>query len=177
MADVQKAVDAVLREEDETLSGVITQTRGDFGGLTRFGISSRFHPELIGSTFYTTMDTADALQVAVLTMEKAYATPLHIAEIVDQALATKVLSFGVNAGVDESARALQEGINRTHSGILPLAVDGDIGAETLTAIQLCMPRTLLNSFRLRMIDYYNCICKSKPTQLKFLCGWVDRALA
>jgi lysozyme family protein len=177
MADVQKAVESVLREEDATLSGVVTDTKGDGGGKTRFGIASKFHPELVRTTFYTTMNTADALQVAILTMEKDYATPLHIGDIVDQALATKVLSFGVNAGVWTAAAALQRAVNLTHPGISPLVVDGHIGPETLLAVSLRMPVSLLNSFRLRMIDFYKRICRSRPSQLEFLCGWIDRALA
>jgi lysozyme family protein len=177
MADVKKAVESVLREEDASLGGIITDTKGDDGGKTRFGIASKYHPELVASTFYTTMDAADALQVAILTMEHAYATPLRTADIVDQALATKILSFGVNAGVETGAAALQHAINLTHPGISPLIVDGKIGAETLLDIQMCMPTSLLNSFRLRMIGYYNAICRSKPSQIKFLCGWIDRALA
>ena len=177
MADVPKAVDSVLREEDATLSGVITDTKGDDGGKTRFGIASRFHPELLESTYYTTMDAADALQIAVLTMEKDYATPMRIAAIEDQVLATKFLSFGVNASPETAVRAMQYAVNRVYPGsALEVTVDGEMGPLTVAAINRCMAESLLNSFRLRMVGYYNSICRPKPSQLKFLCGWIDRAL-
>lgn len=175
MADVTKAINSVLREEDSTLSGTITDTAHDAGGKTRFGIASRFHPELEKSTFYTTMDRVDALQVATLTIEKDYAEPLAIGSIESQAVAEKLLSFAVNAGVTIAAKALQNAVNRCGTGLY-LYVDGQIGPQSIVAINRAMPVSLLNSFRLRMIGYYVSICRASATQREFLCGWIDRAL-
>jgi len=178
MADVKAAVMASMRQEDATLSGVVTDTPGDAGGLTRFGIASKYHPELSQTTYYTTMSTADALQVAVNTMTAQYAEPLLLARIGDQALATKLLSFDINTGRVEAVHAFQRAINSVMPGSsLDVQVDGVCGPWTIAAANRCMPQSLLNAFRLQMIDFYNSDCKRDGSQLKFLVGWIDRAMA
>jgi hypothetical protein len=46
MADAQAAIDFVTRQEDSTLSGVITNASANRGGLTHFGLCEKWHPEL-----------------------------------------------------------------------------------------------------------------------------------
>lgn len=177
MADVKMAVEDVMREEDGTLSGVITDTRGDKGGKTRFGIASKFHPELLQTTFYTTMSTADALQVAVNLMTQQYAAPLKIESIASQRVATKLLSFGVDAGVRSATSTMQNAVNQVLTLAPPLRLDGVMGVLTLNHLNRCMSQSLLDRFRLGMIAHYNAICRYDPVQREFLCGWIDRALA
>lgn len=171
MADVKAAVMAVIRQEDETLSGKITQIKGDAGGRTRFGLAEAFHPELAQTTYYTTMDNADALQVAVNTMTAHYADPLMIAQIVDQALATKVLSYGVNEWIVRATQALQLALNV----LLPSAhidVDGKMGPFTIAAANRCMGVSLLLAFKVQMIERYAVYAKDNVLR-----GLVNRALA
>jgi len=71
VSDPNAAIRFVLKQEDSTLSGVITNESGDAGGLTRFGLCAKWHPELVAAGFYdVTMDTATALPLA----ETAYQT-------------------------------------------------------------------------------------------------------
>lgn len=176
MADLMQAEEFVIREEDCTLSGTVTDTPGDAGGKTRFGIASRFHPELVSSGFYSTMSRAEALQIAEQTMVAQYAKPLCIAQIADARLAWSLLSFGVNAGTETAARVMQHAVNAV-CGLSPvLTVDGTIGPKTIEAMNRCGVGWLLSSFRLKMVAYYVSICRANATQLEFLCGWLDRAL-
>ncbi len=171
MADVKLAVMAVIRQEDETLSGRITQIKGDTGGRTRFGLAEAFHPELTGTTYYTTMDTADALQVAVNTMTAHYAEPLRIGEIVDQALANKVLSYGVSEWIVRATQALQLALNV----LLPtshIAVDGEMAPLTIATVNRCMPVSLLLAFKVQMIERYAVYAKDNVLR-----GLINRALA
>ena len=171
MANVQAAVEAVLRQEDSTLSGRITEIAGDAGGLTRFGFASAFHPELRETTFYTTMTNADALQLATEKMTREYAEPLWIGAIGDQALATKVLSYGVNECPQRAIEALQQAVLTMLPG-LRLNVDGVMGPQTMVAVNRCMAGSLLNAFRLQMIERY--VVYAKDNVLR---GLIDRALA
>jgi hypothetical protein len=43
--DPKTAIDFVLRQEDATLSGAITNYSTDLGGLTRFGLCAQLMPE------------------------------------------------------------------------------------------------------------------------------------
>jgi lysozyme family protein len=171
MADVKAAVMAVLRQEDSTLSGLVTDIPGDSGGVTRFGLASRWHPELSSTTFYSTMSNSDALQVAVNTLTVQYAEPLGIGDINDQALATKVLSYGVNEDPKRAAEALQVAVNELLPDS-PVTVDGAMGPWTIAAVNRCMPVSLLLAFKLQMIERY-----AEHAKDNVLRGLVNRALA
>jgi Glycosyl hydrolase 108 len=81
MADIQEAIYSVLRQEDATLSGVITDIPGDSGGRTRYGIAERWHPELTATGFFSTMSSAAALKVAEGVYAASYAKHLMLAQI------------------------------------------------------------------------------------------------
>jgi lysozyme family protein len=167
-ANVKIAIEAVLREEDSTLSGVIVNTPGDTGKMTRFGLASRWHPELRSTTFYGTMSTADALQVAVNILNLQYAEPMKIGQIADQAIATKLLSLGVNAGTHVAVSILQRAVN--------IPVDGEMGPLTIGALN--NPLTdLMPHFRLAMIRFYVDLCNRRQADRNELMGWLNRALA
>lgn len=171
MADVRAAVEAVLRQEDATLSGCISDIPGDSGGVTRLGLASAWHPELRKTTYYTTMSPADALQVAVNTLTAQYAEPMHIDAIQDQTLATKVLSYGVNEDPQRAIEALQQAVIAVMPTIR-LDVDGIMGAATIAAVNRCMAGSLLNAFKLQMIARYATYAKDNVLR-----GLIDRALA
>ena len=77
MSNPTQSIDFVLRQEDSTLSGIITNEANDAGGLTRFGLCAKWHPELVAAGFYqVAMDTATALNEAEVAYANAYATPL-----------------------------------------------------------------------------------------------------
>ena len=60
-----------------------------------------------------------------------------------------VFDMGVNAGIWGSARLLQRAIGFTGD-----EVDGSIGPETLGAVAMCDPRTLVNDLARRQAAYY-----------------------
>src|SRR5580698_4667134 len=108
MANVDAAIDYVLGWEDATLSGVITTARD--GKRTRFGIDEHWHPELTNCLYYSSMGRTAAFEVARRILDLQYCQPLCIAEIVDQDIANKLLSLGVNMGVINAARMLQDAV-------------------------------------------------------------------
>ena len=178
MADVEMALLVVLRQEDAELSGAISDTHGDLGGKTRFGIASKFHPELLAGTFYTTMSAIAALQEAKGILAEQYAAPLALGDIKSQQIADGLLSFAVVAGPVTAVSALQQAVNMVFaSGHGPLEQDGVMGVRTLDAVNGSQEVSLLDNFRLQMIEHYKDICQRDPSQLKFLCGWINRALA
>jgi lysozyme family protein len=173
MADVITAVEAVLREEDSTLSGVVVNL-GDGAGLTRFGITSKNYPALVGWGYFDVahMPSARALSIATAEYTAAYAKPLHIADISDQKLATAVLSFGVNAGLKESAEALQKSICALGRQV---EVDGEIGTVTLKNVNLLPGAEVLAKFAALAQEFYLTLAiKNPPLNAKFLNGWYYR---
>jgi lysozyme family protein len=173
MADVKRAIDYILREEDSTLSGVITNVPGDRGGLTRFGISIKAHPELAESGFFTEqMGNEAALALAEQVYERAYAAPLRIADINAQKVATAALSYAVNRGQANAVILLQRVC--IACGKL-IRIDAKMGPLTVAAINACDPAKFLIDFTVYAKLAYQQIANDKPSNRKFLQGWWNRA--
>lgn len=172
MADVKQAVDFVLRQEDSQLNGVITDSPGDRGGLTRWGLTERWHPELVESGFFTTMDRDDSFALADTTYEKVYSGPLFLASIKSQAVATAMLSFAVLEGTSQAVVLLQKAVIALGARV---TVDGQCGPMTLAAENAVDPAVLIHW----MVDfqkaYFVTLARNIPSQTKWLNGWNNRA--
>lgn len=166
MANVEEAVKYVLGFEDSTLSGVITE---DAGGRTRFGIAEKYHPELSASLFYTTMGRDAALPIATNIYETQYCEPLAIVDIANQDIANKLLSLGVNIGIDRAGKMLQD--------VLRVPLDGRVGPVTLMELSQAEPLDVLAGLRAEAESFYIQDVKEHPEKEQFLAGWLRRARA
>lgn len=166
MANVQAAIDYVLRFEDPTLSGVVTT---DPGGRTRFGIAERFHPELTNCLFYSSMGATAALTIAMRIYSDTYAAPLCIADIQSQDVADKLLSLGVNCGVRSASKRLQEAVE--------VKGDGRIGPITLDALDRADPDTVLARLKQLAVEHYEELIRDNPSLAIYRSGWLARARA
>jgi lysozyme family protein len=167
MANVEAAIDYVLGWEDASLSGVIT-TAPD-GKRTRFGIDEHWHPELTNCLYYSSMGSVAALQIARGIYDVNYCQPLCIAEIDNQEIANKLLSLGVNVGVINASRMLQDAVT--------VAGDGRIGPLTLHALDLADPLKVMEDLRAEATNYYDELVARDPDKQAFLRGWLRRASA
>lgn len=167
MADVNAAIQYVLRQEDATMSGVIT--RAVDGMRTRWGIDEHFHPELKNCLFYDSMGSIAALRVAESIYTKQYCEPLCIAEIPDQEIANKLLSLGVNCGVGTAAKMLQEA--------LEVMGDGRIGPITLDALDRAEPGLILGRLRELAAEHYEELIRNNSSLAIYRTGWLRRAEA
>jgi len=176
MSNLKVAVDFVLRQEDATLEGNVTTLRGDSGGATRFGLASASHPELVAQGYYdvTRVGRDAALAIAEKAYAAIYAEPLKIAQITDQAVATAVLSFGVNAGTRRPAEYIQQACRALGH---PLVIDENIGTETLEAINSLDPDKLLAAFSSIVDGFYRELAAQTPEDARFLSGWENRVAA
>lgn len=173
MADPKLAVDFVLRQEDPTLSGEITNRSSDRGGMTRFGLTAKWNPSLIAKGFFSSsMSAAVALPLAEETYEQAYCVPLGIAGINSQALATALLSIGVLEGQGTAANMFRSALN-TVSPIRVPAV-GSIDGVAVTAANACdagsLRRTLVSLAQAR----FTALAQNDPSQQANLRGWTNR---
>jgi lysozyme family protein len=166
MADVDAAIIYVLRFEDSTLSGKITV---DDGGPTRFGIASRYHPELTACGFYKDMGSVAALQIAKSIYDISYAQPLSIEQIANQDIANKLLSLGVNIGVFRASKMLQSAVGITEDGV--------IGVNTLMRLSGADPLMVLADLRAAATRYYHEVVAEHPEDEEYLNGWLARANA
>jgi lysozyme family protein len=99
------------------------------------------------------------------------------ADVYDQlppALAAKVFDAGVNVGPAKARQFLQKALNACGCS---LVVDGDLGPKSVAAAQATDTGKALAAYRAIQAQYYRDIVANKPSQAKFLNGWLRRAAA
>ena len=180
MADVDKAVQFVLHQEDESLSGDITTLPGDRGGPTRFGLASASHADLMADGYYEVENGApkiahdEALAIAEKAYAEQYAAKVQLEHIDDQDVANRVLSFAVNEGPHEAVALLQRALNTCGSS---LSVDGILGGATLAAVNAADPAQVIASLRAQQSGFYRRLVAARPDLLPYLHGLLNRAEA
>lgn len=170
MADAKAAVQFVLRQEDARLSGIITNRASDRGGLTRYGLTAKFHPELLAQGFFSEdMPPSEALPIAEATYEKDYEGPLCLDNIAGQTIANALLSFCVNEGNHQGVVLLQRAARVTEDGVM--------GPQTVAAINSADPSALLNAYCDFEAGFYQQLVRNIPSQQANLNGWLNRVKA
>lgn len=165
MANKDGIIQWVIRFEDSTLSGTVTNLPGDSGGTTRFGIASNVHPE-VPATFYTT-DAATALFMAEQIYANQYWHPLHLDYVSDDGLASVMLDFGINSGVSRATKELQM--------LLGTVSDGNIGPETLKLIQSADQPALAIKFRAQRAEWDREVAAANSGDAPYLANWLKRS--
>lgn len=139
----------------------VTNDPDDPGGVTRWGVSQRAHPNW---------------DIANLTEEQArkiyltdYWLPLNCPGVaaLDEQLAAKLFDMGVNLGVHRAAKMFQSALAELSPG---LAVDGHIGPATLTVLSGADHDSVRELTQARLENYYKSL--NNP---RFEKGWLNRA--
>ena len=136
----------------------------DPGGRTRFGISSRYHPEVDLDSL--TLEGAQAIY------RRDYWDRHGIGVIDSQEVATKLLDASVLLGPRPAIRLLQQALRAAGR---PVTVDGIIGPETTDATNNAPTDALLAAFRSEMAGYLRERVARNPVKGVFLRGWENRA--
>ena len=137
---------------------------GDAGGLTFAGIDKRSHPK------FNYLDPS-ASEVAKIYFEQ-YWKPSR-ADLMAFPVGEVVANFAVNMGLSRAVSLLQTAINRIPEGG-SCRVDGIIGAKTLEATFLEDPLVLADLIEDVASERYRGIVEARPSQRKFLSGWLNR---
>jgi lysozyme family protein len=173
MADAKTAIDFVMRQEDETLSGVITH---DAGGRTRFGIAERWNPQITATGFYAA-PVAVAMAQAEGVYRNNYWVPVNGDAVQSQYVANRLLSFCVNEGIHGGISILQQSLVALGSS---LGIDGDPGPSTLAALNTqttANEAALMVEWRALLTAFYRRKAAVNPAQAKKLAGWLNRVKA
>ena len=94
-------------------------------------------------------------------------------------LTEKLFDTAVNMGPGRAAKLLQTAINSL-GPVVKLVVDGAIGPRTMDALGLILDTPagegrILAAYAEAQSTHYRAIVKAKPSQEKFLKGWLRRA--
>jgi len=159
---------AVFDTDIIEIEGGYSNDSVDAGGETKYGISKRSYP---------------LLDIKNLTIPKAmdiyirdFWNPAKLSYIKDQTTANLVFRFIVNAGMITAVKRLQESLNTFVPIISAVRVDGIMGSETLQAIDTVRSIRLQDTFRVATCRHYLELVLKKPSQEKYLKGWIKRAL-
>lgn len=163
MADFNAAIVKTLLKEG---GSKYTETVGDNGGATKYGISQRSYPNLDIKNL-TERHARDIYK-------RDYWDRVNGDAIQDQVVAEKLFDCAVNMGVKTTIKLAQHALNENM--IEQLAEDGIAGAKTIAHLNKCKNTIFFASFVLICIARYAAICNKDRTQSKFLLGWINRAL-
>ena len=130
---------------------------GDEGGETKFGIAKNANPDVDIKSLN--------LREAMTIYYNRYWIPLGC-EHYDFPLAVNVFDAGVNHGVVGASKMLQKAVNAL--------VDGQVGKKTIEATKTFNSLVICDKILKSREDLFLSIVSRKPSQAKFLKGWLNR---
>ena len=152
----------------------------DSGKETYKGISRASHPNWEGWTIIDVFKqkanfSSDLIQNEKLQnlVEQFYLTnfwvPVKGDLISNQTNADSIFDFAVNAGIKTSVQMVQS--------IIGTKADGIVGEQTLKKLNTLDFGYFQPAFTVAKITHYISIIKKRPTNKKYLYGWIIRALS
>lgn len=160
MSNFDKAFEVVVG-----LEGGYSNDPVDAGGETKFGISKRAFPS--EDIKNLTIDRAKELY------KRFYWDRCGADQIKSYNIALQLFDIAINCGVGMAGKLIQRAINETSK--VKTREDGIIGSKTIANINVSDVKILNNNLVAKRIEYYYAIVASKPTQKKFIRGWLNRA--
>ena len=159
-AQFKSAFSFVMRHEDPDLNGIMTV---DQGGRTRFGVSEKAHPEAWqkGPPSFD-----DALQLAQVEFWDRH----RLAGVNSQEVANYILDMIYNEG-PAAIKLVQVALNDFEF----VAVDGELGAQTLAAINRQEPAAFLRALSQHRRLFYKRLADENSVNARWLPIWLQRA--
>lgn len=139
--------------------------KDDAGGETNLGVTKAAWSQYLGRAIEDGEMKALTVEVVKPFYKKCYWDKVQ-GDKLPTGIDYLAFDFAVNAGVGQSAKFLQRCVGATE--------DGAIGPITLAKIAEADADDLVEKFTKVKTDFYNDIVARKPSQAKFLKGWLNR---
>lgn len=164
MADFLPAFEKMIVAEGGYL---LHNVAGDKGGQTYAGIARNRWPNWSG---WAIIDAGGEPQADLVRgfYRANFWTAMRLEEVKNQQVAEMLFDFGVNAGTGTAVKLAQITVGATP--------DGRIGPKTLAALNAADPEKFALAYTLAKIARYRDIVARDRSQIKFLVGWINRAL-
>lgn len=184
MADFEKLIPhiikweaGVVQKQGETPEALFERARkkgwandpNDLGGATQTGVTigayrawCRKH-NISEPTVQNLKQIPYATWLAIL--KENYWDRWKADQIVSQPIANMLVDWTWGSGV--------HGVKKPQE-VLGVVPDGMVGPKTLAAVNSAGPVTLFHKLKARRIKFYEDIVKSRPSQKKWLNGWLNR---
>lgn len=173
--------EAIISKTLETEGGYVNDP-SDSGGETYCGIARNSNPNWEG---WKIVDKHKPLkwnqkiqdsaleQLVIEIYDSKYYQPIKADRIDSDMIRTHLYDMGVNAGTGAAVKLLQKAINKVYG--VTIATDGAIGNITLTYTNnKAKLNELVNDFINQRKEYYRNLVTVKPSNKKFLQGWLNR---
>lgn len=159
MSNFDLAIDKLLADE-----GGYVDHPEDPGGETKYGISKRYHPDILISA----LTKKGAAEIYL----KDYWIPSKLEKLNDEKIAEKVFNIGVNIGMRNSIKLVQRAYRSLGRG--ELTDDGILGPQSISKINDIVDMEsrygIICAFKAQCEGYYRSLKKDT-----FLNGWLNRA--
>lgn len=173
--------EAIISKTLETEGGYVNDPK-DSGGETYCGIARNSNPNWQGwkivdkhkpLKWNQKIQDSELEQLVIKIYDTKYYQPIKADKIDSDMIRTHLYDMGVNAGTGAAVKLLQKAINKVYG--VTIATDGAIGNITLTYTNnKAKLNELVNEFINQRRLYYQDLVKRKPTNQKFLKGWLNR---
>ena len=140
---------------------------GDRGKQTYAGISRRWHPGWKGWG-YIDRGGEPPRKMVFDFYKREFWDDIRGDELHSPSIAAAVFDFAVMAGADDARRAAQKACM--------VEVDGRFGPVSMRALDIITPALFLPRFAIARIEHHLADVKTNPSQMKFLRGWINRAV-
>lgn len=168
MADSNLISTWIVKLEDSPRHPGIAIDLGDGAGITRYGITSKWHFNDVPHEFFSSMPNDQAYQVAVDFYTEIYCRHLCVVGINSLELAASLVSFAVNETPREAVKELQL--------VLEVNADGVIGPATIAELNSKDGSVVAKLFRASWADFYHRKAALNPGRdSQWLNGWLRRA--
>lgn len=161
MAQAKNLMPHILRWE-----GGFVNDPDDAGGATMKGVTLATFRRFYGATATVARLKAITDEQWLHIFKAGYWDKCRADEIRSQSVANAIVDWAYNSGVATAAKKVQ--------AIVGVAVDGVIGARTISAINAADPKWLFGKIQLSRTAFVEAIVRNKPSQAKFLTGWKNR---
>lgn len=152
--------------------GNYSNDKYDSGGPTKYGITIHDLSVYLGRPASTQEVKDMSLDVARQIYERRYWRPMACDRIQDDGIAMAMFDIGVVRGIGVPPQYAQRICNNHGAG---LVLDGHLGPRSLAAINGIGPGVFIPEFSSMAKSGFRGIVLRRPTQIKFLKGWTNRA--
>lgn len=167
MANFESIVPWLLYQEDsKKIPGEIVDL-GDSAGLTRLGLTQKWHAADVPTNFFSTLPFEDAVVAAKAVYRKSYWGRISGDLINSDQVAAPLFSFAINDNISVAVKNLQH--------VLDVLQDGVLGPKTLAELNSKDPDAVARMFRAYWVQFYRNDVVLNPQKKKFLDGWIARA--
>lgn len=172
----ERLINMILQHE-----GGYANVSGDAGGMTYKGIARNCHPKWEGWKLIEkylplkhnqTIKSSELDNMVYEFYIKNFYNSCRLDEINNFLLSGHIICHAVNAGIRPTIKLLQKAINIVYKK--EISVDGKIGKQTIQYCNENKTNELIKQFVIERNAFYTNIVKNKPSQKKFLKGWLNR---